>query len=233
VATVKGGHQGTYYTQMLLDTLLARATGLPGFDFWRGLAPRRFLVDCLLADVIRVTETLPISKAHGTFSVVSTSPLGLPETLPADWSELGRIGDYFAAYRVPVGTTTREVTEALALELIPLFYPSDIYEAKLFAWLEKELGPDDEEEEGTFAEGPEPDAPGPFSAFDIPSPRSYGNPKSEQEQDLDYLYGNGRVPPQHHGYRQNLGAMLDHTYGPPECHDTDVQQAENDRFQYC
>jgi hypothetical protein len=231
VATVKGGHRGTYYTQMLLDTLLARATSLPGFDFWRGLAPRRFLVDSLLADVIRATETLPISKADGTFSVVSTSPLGLPETLPANWSELGRIGDHFAAFRVPVGTTTREVTEALALELIPLFFPSDIYEAKLFAWLEKEIGPD---EEGAEILGdPSPDTPGPIPAFDIPCPLDYLSPRSEEQQDLDYLYGNGRIPPQHHGYRQNLSAMLDPSFGPPECHDTDVQQAENERLHYC
>jgi hypothetical protein len=236
---------------MLLKTLLARATGMPGFELWRGLAPRQFLIDELLADVIRATETLPISKADGTFAVISTSPLGLPETLPADWSEVARSGDHFAVFCAPVGTTSREVTETLALELIPLFYPSDIYEAKLFAWLEKELGPDDEEEEGAFVEGPEPVAPGPFSAFDIPSPDNYDNPKSEQEQDLDYLYGNGRVPPEHHRYQctdracpvsefiskahpvSEFAAMLDPTYGPPECHDTDVQQAENDRFQYC
>jgi len=223
---------------MLLDTLLARATGLPGFDFWRGLAPRRFLVDCLLVDVIRATETLPISKAHGTFSVVAASLLSLPETLPADWSELGRIGDHFAAYRVPVGTTTREVTEALALELILLFYPSDLYEEKLFAWLEKELGPDqDEDEEGAFPGGSGPDAPGPsllraVRCLDIPSPASYRNIKSEEEQDLDFLYGNGSTPPGYHGYDRDCAGQLDPAYGPPECSDCDLQAIEENAFYF-
>jgi len=122
---------GTYFTQMLLDTLLARATGMPGFEFWRDLAPRRFLIQCLLADVIRATEVLPVSKTHGTFAVLSTSPLGLPETLPEGWSEVARQGDHFAVFCAPVGTASRTVTEALALELIPLFYPSEVYEQKL------------------------------------------------------------------------------------------------------
>jgi hypothetical protein len=221
---------------MLLDTLLARATGLPRFEFWRGLAPRRFLIQCLLADVIRATETLPISKVDGTFAVLSTSPLGLPETLPEGWSEIGRKGDHFAIFRAPVGTTTREVTEALALELIPLFYPSEVYEQKLFDWLEKELGPSqDEDEEGVFPGGPAPDTPDPLRAvrcLDIPPPSSYRNPRSEQEQDLDYLYGNGRIPPEHLRYRQTLEARLDPAFGPPEAFDSDIQAMEEQAFYF-
>jgi hypothetical protein len=223
---------------MLLDTLLARATGMPGFEFWRGLAPRRFLIDDLLADVIRATETLPVSKAHGTFAVLSTSPLGLPETLPEDWGEIARQGDHFAVFRAPVGTTSRTVTETLALELIPLFYPSEVYEQKLFEWLEKELGPDrDEDEEGTFAGGPAPDlpGPGPFHAvrcLDIPAPSSYRNPKSEEEQDLDFLYGNGRTPPEYHGYDRECGGQLDPSYGPPEASDQDIQAVEEMAFYF-
>jgi hypothetical protein len=223
---------------MLLDTLLARATGLPRFEFWRGLAPRRFLIQCLLADVIRATETLPISKTDGTFAVLSTSPLGLPETLPEGWSEISRKGDHFAIFRAPVGTTTREVTEALALELIPLFYPSDVYEQKLFDWLEKELGPDqDEDEEGAFPGGSGPDAPGPsllraIRRLDIPSPSSYRNPKTEEEQDLDFLYGSGSTPPQYHGYDRDCSGQLDPAYGPPEASDQDIQAVEEMAFYF-
>ena len=223
---------------MLLDTLLARATGMPGFEFWRDLAPRRFLIQCLLADVIRATEVLPISKVHGTFAVLSTSPLGLPETLPEGWSEIGRKGDHFAVFRTPVGTTSREATEALVLELIPLFYPSEVYEEKLFDWLEKELGPDrDEDEEGAFAGGPAPDAPGPgpFHAvrcLDIPPPSNYRNPKSEEEQDLDFLYGNGSTPPEYHGYDRDCAGQLDPAYGPPECSDCDLQAIEENAFYF-
>ena len=223
---------------MLLDTLLARATGMPGFEFWRGLAPRRFLIDDLLADVIRATETLPVSKAHGTFDVLSTSPLGLPETLPENWSEVARQGDHFAVFRAPVGTTSRTITETLALELIPLFYPSEVYEQKLFDWLEKELGPDrDEDEEGAFAGGPAPDlpGPGPFHAvryLDIPPPSSYRNPKSEEEQDLDFLYGNGSTPPEYHGYDRECAGQLDPAYGPPECSDCDLQAIEENAFYF-
>jgi len=222
---------------MLLDTLLARATGMPGFEFWRGLAPRRFLVDHLLADVIRATETLPVSKAHGTFAVLSTSPLGLPETLPEDWSEIARQGDHFAVFRAPVGTTAHTVTETLALELIPLFYPSEVYEGKLFDWLEKEIGPDrDEDEEGAFSGGPAPDEPGPgplqaVRCLDIPSPSRYQNPKSEEEQDLDFLYGNGSTPPEYHGYDHECAAM-DPTYGPPEVSDQDIQAVEEMAFYF-
>ncbi|TXF89256.1 hypothetical protein FUA23_10925 [Neolewinella aurantiaca] len=219
---------------MLLNTLLARATGLPRFEFWRDLAPRRFFIQCLLTDVIRATETLPISKADGTFAVLSTAPHGLPETLPEGWSEIGRKGDHFAIFRAPAGTSSRGVTEALALELIPLFYPSETYEQKLFNWLEKELGPD-QDEEGTFPEGSGPDAPGPcplrpVRCLDIPSPANFLNPKSEQEQDLDYLYGNGRIPPGHLRYRQTLEARLDPSFGPPETSDSDIQIAEESNF---
>jgi hypothetical protein len=201
---------------MLLDTLLARATGLPRFEFWRDLAPRRFLIQCLLADVIRATETLPISKAHGTFAVLSTSPLGLPETLPEGWSEIGRKGDHFAIFQAPAGTTSREVTETLALELIPLFYPSEVYEQKLFDWLEKELGP-------SLLRA--------VRCLDIPSPSSYRNPKSEEQQDLDFLYGNGRTPPEYHGYDRECG-QLDPAYGPPEVSDQDIQAVEEMAFYF-
>ncbi|MFK8161531.1 MAG: hypothetical protein AB8H12_03625 [Lewinella sp.] len=223
---------------MLLNTLLARATGLPRFEFWRGLSPRRFLIDSLLVDVIRAIEALPVSRANGTFAVLSTSPLGLPETLPEDWSEVARQGDHFAVFRAPVGTSTRAVTEALALELIPFFYPSEIYEEKLFDWLEKELGPDqDEDEEGAFPGGPAPDVPGagPLHAvrcLDIPPPSSYRNPKSEEEQDLDFLYGNGSTPPEYHGYDRECVGQLDPAYGPPEASDQDIQAVEEMAFYF-
>jgi hypothetical protein len=211
---------------------------MPGFEFYKELAPRRFLIDHLLADVIRATETLPISQADGTFAVLFTSPLGLPETLPEGWSEIGRKGDHFAIFRAPVGTTTQTVTEALALELIPLFYPSEVYEQKLFDWLEKELGPDqDEDEEGAFPGGPAPDVPGPsplraVRCLDIPSPSSYRNPKGEEEQDLDFLYGNGSTPPQYHGYDRECAAQLDPAYGPPEASDQDIQAVEELAFYF-
>ena len=232
MASYNAGHRGTYSTQMLLDTLLARATGLPGFKFWRGLAPRRFLIDHLLAEVIKATEVLPADDATGLFAVITTSPLGLPEILPADWSEVDRLGDYFATYQVPAGSTTRQVIETLALELITLFYPSDSYENQLFAWLEIELGPDqDEDEEGAFAGGSAPDAPGPCSTFDIPSPRDYLNPRSEEQQDLDFLYGSGRTPPQYHGYN-DCSPQHDPTHGPPEVSDIDIQAAEEHAFYF-
>lgn len=215
---------------MLLDTLLARATGLPGFEMWRGLAPRRFLIQDLLAEVIRAMEALPVSKAHGTFAVVTTSALGLPGTLPAGWAEVASQGDHFAIFRAPVGTTTRQAIETLALELIPLFYPSEYYEQKLYDWLVKELDvrPGDDEE-GASTEAPGPDGPaplGPVRCLDIPAPSSYHNIKSEAEQDLDFLYGNGTTPPEYHGYRRDCAAQEDFLYGPPEVSDYDLQLYE-------
>jgi len=223
---------------MLLDTLLARATGMPEFELWRGLAPRRFFIDDLLVEVIKATEVLPADNENGIFAVISTSPLGLPGTLPPSWAEVDRLGDYFATFRAPVGTTPREVIETLALELVPLFYPSKVYEKKLFSWLEKEIGSDqdeEEEEEGELPEGPVPDAPGPLRpvrCIDIPSPSSYRNPKSEEEQDLDFLYGSGSTPPQYHGYDHGFSGQHDPSYGPPDCYETNVQQAEEDRFYF-
>jgi len=101
---------------MLLDTLLAKATGMPGLELWRGLAPRRFLIDHLLADFIRATEILPADNANGLFAVITTSPLGLPQTLPEGWTEVESLGEYFATFRAPAGTTARAAVEALALE---------------------------------------------------------------------------------------------------------------------
>ena len=215
---------------MLLDTLLARATGLPGFELWRGLAPRRFLIQDLLAEVIRATEVLPVNEFNDTFAVITTSPLGLTETLPEGWEEIARSGDHFAVFKVPTFTDSRWVREDLALELIPLFYPSEVYEQKLYDWLLKELDlePGDDEE-CTPTGGPEPDGPdplGPVRVLDIPSPSSYGNIKSEKEQDLDFLYGNGGTPPAYHGYRSECAAQLDPTYGPPEVSDYEIQMAE-------
>ena len=219
---------------MLLDTLLARATGMPNFELWRGLAPRRFLIEELLAEVIKATEVLPANPSSGLFAVITTSPLGLPETLPKDWLEVDRLGDYFATYRAPVGTTARQVIETLALELAPLLYRPEAHEDKLFNWLKKELGPDPDED-GAFTEAPDepdPDPLRPIRCLDIPDPSSFRNPKSEEEQDLDFLYGNGRMPPQYHGYNQECAAQLDPTYGPPEVSDQDIQAAEEQAFYF-
>lgn len=215
---------------MLLDTLLARATAVPGLEFWRHLAPRRFLIEELLADVIRATEVLPVSEAHGTFAVISTSSLGLPEVLPEHWQEIGRQGDHFAVYRAPVGTTSRTVAEVLALELIPLFYPSEVYEEKLTAWLQKELGDNGEAPAIVSNPDPAPDPLGPVRILDIPSPRDYRNTRTEEEKDLDFLYGNGRTPPAYHGYE--CAAQLDPTYGPPEVSDCEIQAAEEAIFYF-
>jgi len=78
---------------MLLDTLLAKATGMPGL-----------LIDHLLADFIRATEILPADNANGLFAVITTSPLGLPQTLPEGWTEVESLGEYFATFRAPAGT---------------------------------------------------------------------------------------------------------------------------------
>lgn len=209
---------------MHLDTLLARATALPGFELWRGLAPRRFLVEHLLADLITAMEVLPADHQNGLFAVITTSPHGLPETLPAGWSEVDRLGEYFATFRAPEGTTAREVIETLALELVPLFYPSEVFEDKLFDWLEDELGPEeDENEEIEYLTDDHPHLPGNFD---------YLSEKSEREQDLDFLYGSGSTPPQYHGYNDR-SAYQDPTYGPPEVSDVDIQYAEETSLLYC
>lgn len=220
---------------MLLDTLLARATGLPGFELWRGLAPRRFLIQDLLAEVIRATEVLPVNQFNDTFAVITTSPLGLTETLPEGWEEIARSGDHFAVFKVPTFTDSRWVREDLALELIPLFYPSEVYEKKLYDWLLKELDIDPDDEESTPAGGPDPDSPaplGPVRIIDIPSPSDYHKaPKSEAEEDLDFLYGNQHTPPSYHGYRHDCAAQ-DPTYGPQEVSDVDIQLTEELPFYF-
>jgi len=219
---------------MLLDTLLAKATGMPGLELWRGLAPRRFLIDHLLADFIRATEILPADNANGLFAVITTSPLGLPQTLPEGWTEVERLGEYFATFRAPAGTTARAAVEALALELIPLFYPSRVFEGKLITWLQKVLGDDPDTASPTAPEDdPDPDPLAPVRILDIPSPRDYHKTsKSEAEQDLDFLYGNGRTPPQHHGYDRDCAGQLDPAYGPPEVSDQDIQEVEEMAFYF-
>lgn len=190
---------------------------MPGFELWRGLAPRRFLIEQLLADFIRATEVLPADNANGVFAVITTSPLGLPQVLPEGWQAVDSLGEYFATFRAPGGTTAREVVEALALELMPLFFPAESFQEQLANWLIEELG----------------EAPGglpPVRVIDVPSPRDYDNPKTEAEQDLDFLYGNGRTPPEYHGYE--CGAQLDPTYGPPEVSDAAIQEAEEAAFYF-
>ncbi|MEL7162288.1 MAG: hypothetical protein AAFN92_16140 [Bacteroidota bacterium] len=214
-----------------LASLLATATGVPGFELWRGLAPRRFLVEDLLADAIKATEVITADQATGLVAVITTSPLGLPETLPDGWREIERCGEYLATFRVPIGSTARTIAEELALELIPLFYPSEVYEDKLITWLEKELGGD---AAAMIVTNPVPD-PGPLDTFrvlDIPSPRDYQNPRSETEQDLDHLYGDGRMPPQYHGYNRDCVGQLAPTYGPPEAYDSDIQAMEEQAFYF-
>lgn len=216
---------------MFLESLLAKATGMPGLELWRGLAPRRFLIDHLLADFIRATEILPADNANGLFAVITTSPLGLPQTLPEGWAEVERLGEYFATFRAPAGTTARAAVEALALELIPLFYPSEVFEGKLIAWLQKKLGDDPDTVSPAAPEGdPGPDPFGPVRIIDIPNPRNYENTKTEEEQDLDFLYGNGRTPPEYHGYE--CAAQLDPAYGPPEVSDVAIQEAEEAAFYF-
>ena len=211
---------------------------MPGLKLWRGLAPRRFLTECLLADVINATEVLPASQSSGIFAVITTCPLGLPETLPDGWTEIERLGDYFATYQALTGITAREVSETLALELIPLFYPSEVYEQKLCDWLQKELGPHpDGDQEGATTGGPGPDDSGPDPLgpdriLDIPPPSSYRNLRSEEEQDLDFLYGNGHTPPEYHGYGRECAAQLDPSYGPPEASDLDIQAMEEQAFYF-
>ncbi|TXF89337.1 hypothetical protein FUA23_11370 [Neolewinella aurantiaca] len=227
---------------MLLDTLLAKATGMPGLELWRGLAPRRFLIDHLLADFIHATEILPADNANGLFAVITTSPLGLPQTLPEEWEEVERLGEYFATFRVPAGTTARGAVEALALELIPLFYPSEVFEGKLIAWLQKKLGDDPDTVSPTAPQGGPGPAPfGPVRVIDIPSPHDYHKePKSEAEQDLDFLYGNGSTPPEYHGYnrdrlwqpRSECAGQLAPAYGPPEASDQDIQAMEEQAFYF-
>lgn len=204
---------------MLLDVLRARATAMPGFEFWRNLAPRRFLLDVLLADFIRATEVLPADNANGLFALITTSPLGLPKTLPAGWREVDSIGEYFATYRVPATTTANEVLEALALELVPLFYPPERYRDQLTTWLIEEIGED-------------VDTTAPTRVVDIPSPHNYRNPRSEAEEDLDFLYGNGRTPPGYHGYKCKSKAQPVSFYGPPEVSDVAIQESEDAAFYF-
>ncbi|SEQ60762.1 hypothetical protein [Neolewinella agarilytica] len=207
---------------MLLNTLLAKAGGMPNFEIWQDLAPRRFLINHLLADVIKATEVLPADTENGLFAVITTSPHGLPQTLPPGWSQIDRVGEYFATLRTPPGTSTRQVMEELALELVPLFYPSERLENELLEWLENELSEstyptDDEEdredEEKTVSE---------YSGF-----------LTEREQDLNFIYGNGRTPPQYHGYREDCGAHEGPAYGPPEVSDVDIQHFEERSYFYC
>lgn len=214
-----------------LASLLATATGVPGFELWRGLAPRRFLVEDLLAEVIKATKVITADQQNGLVAVITTSPFGLPETLPDGWKEIERCGEYFATFRVPDGFSARMVAEELTLELLPLFYPSEAYEDKLIAWLEKELGGD---AAAMIVTNPVPN-PGPLDTFrvlDIPSPGDYENPRSEAEQDLDFLYGNGRRPPQYHGYNCDCAGQLAPTYGPPEAYDSDIQEMEEQAFYF-
>lgn len=219
---------------MLLDTLLAKATGMPGLELWRGLAPRRFLIDHLLADFIRATEILPADNANGLFAVITTSPLGLPHMLPEGWAEVERLGEYFATFRAPAGTTVRAAVEALALELVPLFYSSEVFADQLITWLQKELGDDPDTASPAAPEGdPGPDPFGPVRILDIPSPRDYHKElKSEAEHDLDFLYGNGRTPPEYHGYDRGCAGQLDPAYGPPEASDQDIQAVEEAAFYF-
>lgn len=207
---------------------------MPGLELWRGLAPRRFLIDHLLADFIRATEILPADNANGLFAVITTSPLGLPQTLPEGWTEVESLGEYFATFRAPVGITARAAVEVLALELIPLFYPSEVFEGKLIAWLQKKLGDDPDTVSPAAPEGdPVPDPFGPVRILDIPSPRDYHKePKSEAEQDLDFLYGNGSTPPEYHGYDRECAGQLDPAYGPPEASDQDIQTVEEAAFYF-
>jgi len=72
---------------------------------------------------------------------------------------------------------------------------------------------------------PGPDPFGPVRILDIPSPR-------EAEQDLDFLYGNGSVPPEYHGYDRECAGQLDPTYGPPEVSDAAIQEAEEAAFYF-
>lgn len=206
---------------MTLASLLAKATAMPGFELWRGLAPRRFFTEHLLADFIRATEVLPADNAKGVFAVITTSPLGLPKALPSSWQEIDSLGDYFATFRAPVGTTARAAAEALALELVPLFYPAESYEQQLTIWLTEELS-------ASNLPAPAP------AVIDIPSPRNYHNTKSEAEADLDFLYGNGRTPPSYHGYdcTDRVCPVSGLTYGPPEVSDVAIQESEEAPFYF-
>lgn len=210
-----------------------------GFELWRGLAPRRFLIEQLLADFISVTEVLPADNANGVFAVITTSPLGLPQVLPEGWQEVDSLGEYFATFRAPAGTTAREAVEVLALELVPLFYPAESYRDKLIGWLQKELGDDPDTKNVLLASGEDlplpdslaPDPCGPAHIIDIPNPRDYHNIKSGEEEDLEFLYGSGRNPPSYHDYRNDFAAQ-DPNYGPPEVSDVAIQEAEEAAFLY-
>jgi len=219
---------------MLLDTLLARVTGMPGFEFYKELGPRRFLIDHLLVEVIKATEVLPADKATGLFAVITTSPLGLPETLPPNWIEVDRLGDYFATYHTPTGTTAQQVTESLALELIPFLYSSEVYEKRLFAWLKKELGT----ESGEGERAPEEDrtfpgaAPGPpFRIIDIPHPSTYRRRmRSEEEEDHRFLFGDETTPPSCHRFERDSVPQMDDMYGPPEFYEQDIEDTNENTF---
>ena len=215
---------------MLLQTLLAQATAMPGLEFWRGLAPRRFLIEDLLVDLIPTFTVLPAGE--NVFAAITTSPFGMPGTLPREgWEEIEIEGEYFMTLRAPVGTTPRQVVETLALEHIQLFYPSEFYEEKLIAWLQKELGGD----AGTNVTIPPAPGPGPLdhvTVVDIPSPREFQDLRSEEEKDLDFLYGNGSTPPEYHGYRQECAPVLDPTYGPPEFYEQDLEVIADQTFYF-
>ncbi|WP_020569733.1 hypothetical protein [Neolewinella persica] len=192
-----------------LASLLATATRLPGFDIWRGLAPRRFLIEVVLADFIKATEVLPADADNGIFAALTTSPLGFPEVLPQGFAVIAHTNEYFITIMTPEGTTAEQLREVLALELMPNFFDcpdeqcNTNFEQRLTEWLEAEIYGGDDQSHAT---------------------------SREIKEDLDFVYGNGRTPPQYHGWRQDMdGSDL---VGEPEVSDQDIQWVEDIAKQY-
>lgn len=221
----------------LLNALLARATSVPGLELYRGLAPRRFFVEHLLADIIRATEVLPISKKDGTFAVLTTATCGLPESLPEGWTEIANRNSYFAVYQTPQGTTSRVASEALALAQVEIFFPRATYVDQLCDWLQKELGSDPDPSATSSGPAPGPDPLGPVRIIDIPAPGNYDRePLSEEEEDRNFVYGSQFAPPAAHRYDRNCAGvrpgLAPDQYGPPEVSDVAIQEAEEAAFYF-
>lgn len=179
---------------------------MPGLQLWRGLAPRRFLIEVILAEVIKATDVLPTESKNGVFAAVTSCPHGFPENLPEGFSVIAYHGEYFIIIKTPKGTTAEELREVLALELMPLFYdcPDEYsytgFDDKLATWLELEIyGELDEEEEPKMTQ--------------------------QMKEDLDFVCGNGRTPPQYHGWQDDMDGTW--SVGEPEVSDQDIQWAED------
>ena len=154
------------------------------------LVPRAFMLD-MMHGFKKEIKILPAIEDGTAFAVVSTSPLGIPEGLPPGF--LVRQGEtYFAIITAPAGTTVAQLREELAVAAFGL----------KFGYLVEEKDQEDLRQDfKSWREAAEE-----AEAYE----EEYQRRRTEEERDLDFVFGNAHTPPAAHNYETTEGIVTRH-----------------------